>query len=287
MKRIFFRKRMFFIYFLIVWIIFAHSACLSFRMSENKQREYLQKKGQKNITFFTSQSGKKNIHYTQIGHDKNNVLIFIHGSPGSSSAWIDYLADSVLSNRAILCSIDRSGYGDSDYGKSEPSLEKQSLSIKPILEKYGQDKNIILIGHSLGGPLVARLAMDYPNFVDGLVIIAGSCAPELEPKEWFRPILNWIPIRWLMPPSFKVSNQEIMPLYKELEKMLPLWANIKCPVHLVHGDKDDFVPVENIDFCKKMLQNAPTQTTILKGKDHFIVWTDYPIIQNILVSFFK
>jgi len=256
-------------------------------MSEKKQREHLAGKGQKEVYFFTSKQKKRSIHYTQVGTEQHNVVIFVHGSPGSSSAWIDYLADSSLSSKAILCSIDRPGYGDSDYGHAERSLQKQSDLLKPVLEKYGKDKNIILVGHSLGGPLIAKMAMDYPELIDALIIVAGSCSPELEPKEWFRPVLDFIPIRWLMPPSFKVSNQEILPLKKDLELMLPFWGDIKCPVHLIHGDKDTFVPVGNVAFCEKMLTNAPTQTTILKDKDHFIVWNSYNTIHDVILTFLK
>jgi pimeloyl-ACP methyl ester carboxylesterase len=54
--------------------------------------------------------------------------------------------------------------------------------LKPIVAKQRQNgKQVILVGHSLGGPLIARMTMDYPELIDGLVFVAGSVAPKLEP----------------------------------------------------------------------------------------------------------
>ncbi len=51
--------------------------------------------------------------------------------------------------------------------------------MKPILELVVNQKTI-LVGHSLGGPVIARTAMDYPDLVDGLILVGGSIDPEME-----------------------------------------------------------------------------------------------------------
>jgi pimeloyl-ACP methyl ester carboxylesterase len=212
----------------------------------------------------------------------------LHGSPGSGSNCINYLKDKKLNQYAQIATMDRAGYGYSDFGDTEPSLQKQVKYIEPIIDKYGKDKKIILAGHSLGGPLIARAAIDMPDKVDGLVMIAASNDPKLEPEEWFRPILNYKPIRWMIPTPFRVSNQEILPLKGQLENMLPLWSNIRIPVIVIQGDKDNLVPKGNADFTKKMLSHNPkVKIDILEGRNHFILWSEEARITNHIIDIIK
>src|SRR5687768_6432386 len=108
------------------------------------------------------------------GDSTKPLALFVHGSPGSLSAFIDFLADTALLSKTLLITADRPGFGYSNFGNAEPSLKKQGETLKPLLEMYRNNRPLILIGHSLGGPLIAKMAIDYPDLVDGLIIVAGS-----------------------------------------------------------------------------------------------------------------
>lgn len=231
---------------------------------------------QEGIEFFDYKVDGRNMHAVHVGADSLPLVLMIHGAPGSIDNMTGYLTDQRLTAKAQIVAVDRPGYGYSDYGKAEKSVERQAAAMLPILKKYLSPTNpkAVIAGHSFGGPVVARMAMDYPELIKGVAILAGSVAPELEPRDWYQKPLDWFFIRWLLPPAAKVCNQEIMPLYKELEKMLPLWKNIHCPVTMVHGTKDNLVPVGNVDFAKKMLVNSPLVVVdTLKDQNHFILWS--------------
>src|SRR5437763_10015153 len=55
------------------------------------------------------------LHYVSTGTDTLPLLIFIHGSPGSWEVFKDYLRDSDLLRQYNMISIDRTGFGFSDY----------------------------------------------------------------------------------------------------------------------------------------------------------------------------
>jgi len=221
-------------------------------------------------------------------HNTKALVIFLHGSPGSGSNCIDYLKDEKLKGFAQVATIDRPGYGFSDYGDAQPLLSEQVKYIQVVIDKYGKNKKIVLAGHSLGGPLVARAAMDIPDIVDGIVMIAASNAPELEPEEWFRPILKHWTIRWIIPQAFRVSNDEILPLKSELEKMLPLWSNIQVPVTVIQGEKDVLVPKENAPFTQKMLaHNSDVIIDLIPERNHFILWTEHDRVVGHIIDMIK
>lgn len=259
-------------------------SCLTFRMSKEEIDEYFQS-NEVNGKQQQYQTGKYNIHYVQAGEETKPLVVFVHGSPGSLSAFIDFLGDTSLTNQALVITTDRPGFGYSNFGEAEPSLEKQAAALKPILEKYTHNRPIILVGHSLGGPVIARMAMDYPTLVDGLVLVASSIDPELEPNEkWFRAPLATPILSWILPRSFRASNEEIYRLKPELEEMIPLWRNITCPVIVVHGKKDSLVPAANADFAKKMLTNAPAKFMIYDDMTHFIPWNNPHIITQAVLQ---
>jgi pimeloyl-ACP methyl ester carboxylesterase len=136
--------------------------------------------------------------------------------------------------------------------------------------------------------VIARMAMDYPSLVDGLVLVAGSIDPELEPNEtWFRAPLATPFLSWIMPRSFRASNFEIYKLKPELQEMLPLWKNIVCPVMVIQGKKDDLVSPANADFAKKMLVNASYVDYIIKDDmSHFVPWQHPELIREAVLELF-
>ena len=217
--------------------------------------------------------GKQQIQYTHIGDTTLPLVLLVHGSPGSSSAYLDYMQDSNLLKKAQLVAVDRPGFGYSNLGKAQRSLKMQARAFLPILEKYRKNKTI-LVGHSFGGPVISRMTMDFPDLIDGMVIVAGSIDPDLEPNEWWRKPLNWRILRWLLPKALRVCNQEILPLEGELRKMLPLWEKITVPVTVIQGEKDNLVPKGNADFAKRMLVNSKkVKLEMIKGGNHFILWS--------------
>jgi len=241
-----------------------------FQMNDEEARKELSHAS--GIQFADLKTADRTIHYVFIDSNKPIMLVFIHGSPGSWNAFIDFFKADSLTNTYDLIAPDRPGFGQSGYGIPEPSLEKQAEYLKAVLDLFPAKKKI-LIGHSLGGPVAARMIMDYPDAFHGLILIAPSIDPNLEKDEWYRHAIRTTVGSWLTPKAFEVSNEEILPLKDELNKMLPLWRNIKVPVIVVQGEEDRLVPKENADFAAKMLPDSLLEVRMLKDVDHFIPWT--------------
>jgi pimeloyl-ACP methyl ester carboxylesterase len=258
-------------------------SCIQFRMSRSEIDTYFKDKETKG-TLKQYTVGKRTLNYLVAGDTNKPLIVFVHGSPGSLSAFIDFMADSTLLKRAQLITVDRPGFGASNFGYAEPSLQKQASLLKPMLEEYKNDRPIILVGHSLGGPLIARMAIDYPELVDGLIMVAPSIAPELEPYEWFRAPLATPFLKWLLPRSIRASNDEIYKLKPELEEMLPLWKEIQTPTIVIQGCRDSLVDPQNADFAKRMLVNAPVQIELIEDMDHFVPWTNPELIRKAAVD---
>jgi pimeloyl-ACP methyl ester carboxylesterase len=211
------------------------------------------------------------------------LVVFVHGSPGSWDAFIGFMDDADLLARARLVSVDRPGFGRSGRHRPEPSLIHQAGMLEPILEADTSGRPAILIGHSMGGPIIARAAMDFPERVGGLIMVAPSIDPELEKIRWFQYPADWAVFSWFVPPSLVTSNREVMPLKGELEDMLPLWREITRPVTVIQGEKDRLVPAGNADFAVAQLVNAPVESVRLPNMNHFVPWTHPDLIKKAIL----
>ncbi len=263
---------------LAAWVIAVQSGCFAMRTSDAAWAKKLQEKGQSIAPRFLDVVDKKGrrIHAVAIAaSDTLPLVVLVHGSPGSADAYLDYLADTAFTRKARLVTIDRPGFGYTEgFGKPEPSLDAQAAAVQAIANQLAPQEKVLLVGHSLGGPVIARFAMDYPEQTAGLVIVAGSIDPAQEEHPWWQAAVDVPPLKWLTPKSLWTSNAEIIPLEKELEQMLPLWPRITCPVRVIHAVNDRLVPVANADFAKKMLVNCQDlKVEILPDGNHFILWS--------------
>ncbi|MEQ8904688.1 alpha/beta hydrolase [Ekhidna sp.] len=250
-------------------ILLLLSAC-EFRMDDETARKNLEPSVK--IQFGDLAVGDRNVHYAFVDRQKEHLLVFVHGSPGSWNAFIDFFKADTLLHEFDMIAIDRPGFGGSGFGAAEPSLEKQAYQMNEVLKGFS-GKQIILIGHSLGGPVIARMAMDYPNAYKGLILVAPSIDPELEEEGWYRKVISTEVGAFFTPKEFEVSNAEILTLKKELEEMLPLWKQIKIPTIVIQGTEDALVSKENAAFAKTMIPDSLLYVNLLEDANHFIPWS--------------
>ncbi|QOI98382.1 MAG: alpha/beta hydrolase [Flammeovirgaceae bacterium] len=257
---------------------------MTFRMSSKEIDSYFSKHNINGSQHTTDQR----IHYIKAGNPTGPLVLFVHGSPGSLSEFIHFLNDTLLNRELLLISTDRPGFGYSDFGMPQPSLSKQAAALAPILKIHLHNRPIILVGHSLGGPLVGRMAIDYPELVDGLILVAPSIDPELEPNEtWWRAPFASPFLSWVLPRSLRASNEEIYQLKPQLENMVTEWANITCPVIVIQGEKDSLVAPGNADFAKAKLVHAPIEIIRKPDMNHFVPWTNPEIISEAILKLAK
>ena len=231
---------------------------------------------QVNATFDTLTIKGRRIEYlkTSKGEKKEKALILVHGSPGSMDAMVDFMSDTSLLSRVDLITYDRPGFGNSGFGSSVPSLSRQADILYGLMDSLGY-QSYYLAGHSYGAPVLLQTAIRHPGKVSGICFIAGSISPELEPQSvsWRK----WIDlpfVRAILPISMRVSNEELMPLRKDLIMLEDDWDRLDMAVSLMHGTKDALVPFENLAYAKEKLTNADTVfTKVFEGESHFILWT--------------
>jgi pimeloyl-ACP methyl ester carboxylesterase len=220
------------------------------------------------------------MHYAKTGNDTLPTLFFVHGSPGSWNAFEAYMQDKELLAKYRMISVDRPGFGYSNFNKAQ-NLQEQSKLITPVIKLLQNDKPMYAAGHSLGGPMIVKLQIDNPGLFDGLVLLAASVDPAAEKPEKWRPVLYKTPLNFFVPGALRPSNKELWYLKNDLKELDKQWDKITCPVWILHGDKDSFVPVGNVDYTKRKLSgNKNVSVRILSGARHFIPWEQYNEIKE-------
>ena len=206
-----------------------------------------------------------------VGDPTGQRVIYIHGAPGSADNWGSFLTEPMEDLEHVA--IDRPGFGESSHTGAVPSLAEQAAAIKPLLvERNGRWP--ILVGHSLGGPIAAQAAAEYPDRVGGIIIIAGALDPDLE-KVLFIQRIGDIPLLdLLVPQPLRYANRELIPLEGELRKLGKRLDEITCPIVIIHGTMDSLVPYKNVAYMQEAFAgNDHVEVITLDGEDHFTIWT--------------
>jgi pimeloyl-ACP methyl ester carboxylesterase len=107
---------------------------------------------------------------------KGPPIVMIHGASSNLETMRRPLGDMLAKNHRVIL-IDRPGHGWSSRARMEDSTPAiQGQMIDAALEKIGVARAIFVV-HSLAGALGARMALDYPRRVAGLVMLAPVTYP--------------------------------------------------------------------------------------------------------------
>lgn len=262
-------------------VLIVLSACSQFRASDAKIAGELEDAAVvPSFKYLTA--GGRSIRYMVVGGNDMPRVLFIHGAPGSLDMFNPYFESPDLRAAAQLVSVDRPGYGYSNYGLAEPEMARQSELVGPLVVS-----GTIIVGHSYGGTLAMRLAMDYPDRVRALVLIAPSLSPDDERIFFFNRPMERRALNWMMSGAWKVSNTEKLAQVANLEAMESLWSRVRAPVTLIHGTRDRMVPITHSEFAVARLEPDATRFTVLEGETHFIVWSEQELITEEILRYLE
>jgi pimeloyl-ACP methyl ester carboxylesterase len=116
------------------------------------------------------------------------AVVMIHGASSNLQS-MRPLGDLLAKDHRVIL-IDRPGHGWStreDLENSTPAM--QARMIDEALEKLGA-RGAIVVVHSLAGPLGALLALDYPERIAGLVMLAPVAYPWPGGVGWYNKVIT-------------------------------------------------------------------------------------------------
>jgi len=209
---------------------------------------------------------------TQLSTGKSKAsIVGIHGTPGGWIAWRSLMSQKGIEEFSFFA-FDRPGWGNSQSttGQMYPSLSDQADILAAAFLKIDLPKPIILVAHSWGGPVALELSAQYPQLVDGLVLIASPANPVVSQPRWYHKAARLKAVQWVIGKSMTRSNTEMLALDTELISLSKLLIKITQPTVIMQGKKDWLVKPQNAFYLRRMLENAPVNLWYDLQANHFI-----------------
>ena len=99
------------------------------------------------------------------------VVLMIHGASANAREFDWTLAPRLSESHRVLM-VDRPGHGYSERPRQAEDLGVQAEQVAGVLRALAPGERAVIVGHSFGGAVALRLALDHPDLVDGLVLLA-------------------------------------------------------------------------------------------------------------------
>jgi pimeloyl-ACP methyl ester carboxylesterase len=234
---------------------------------------------------------------------QGSPLVFVHGTPFHSVIW-RRIIPHVASIRRVYY-YDLLGYGQSEMRDGQDvSLGVQNLILAALLDHWGLESPDV-VGHDFGGTTVLRThllgAKDYRSLtlIDpvafGPVSHAGSLSAHARRYEAAFAELPAFVHRAIIPAYISSAGPrqpppETMALYAEpwfselgqpafwrqmsqfddryIDELEPLYDRIRCPVTILWGEQDRWIPVEE---GRRLATAIPGSTfQVIPGAGHMV-----------------
>lgn len=133
---------------------------------------------------FTKVDGTR-VHYQEFGDRNDPTLLLVHGFTASTYSW--HKVTLALAERGFhVIAVDLLGFGFSGKPKwFDYTITSQARMIARFLNRMGVGK-ATLVGCSYGGAVAATVALDYPEFVEKLILVDAVSNNEVKKRAVFR-----------------------------------------------------------------------------------------------------
>ena len=210
--------------------------------------------------------GQSEIAYIEVGgrgiayrlrRGEAPTILFLPGygsdMEGAKATALDAFAEE--RGQAML-RLDYSGTGSSNGRFEEGTLDAWVEEALAALDKLTAGP-VILVGSSMGGWIALHLAQLRPDRAMALVGIAA--APDFTDWGFTAEQAAQLTDQGRMTRRFWESGQRLL---------LGIQIAVDCPVRLLHGERDEEVPLDIAFRTMRALRSADVQLNVLKGGGH-------------------
>lgn len=207
--------------------------------------------------------GESKIFYREQG-DRRPGLLLIHGAGGSSAHFQPLLG--LLGGAMRAVALDLPGHGRSPALTPPPSpamlLELYRDAAAALAEKLGLGR-FVVAGHSMGGAIAQLLALEYPERVAGVVLMATAARLKVAP-----PLISAIRDNFNSLPEMMAAVGYSPATGADRARSLAS-AQIQAPQEVVLAD---FRACARFDIRRDVgrLNQAPFPTTIISAADDML-----------------
>lgn len=120
----------------------------------------------------TVEIGGKNIQYLKLGEGEGVPLVLLHGFGGDINIWV-FNQEALAEGGRTVYAVDLPGHGGSTKDVGEGDLASLVRVVEGFMGEMGVEK-AHLFGHSMGGAVAALLAIQHPEKVQSLSLIASA-----------------------------------------------------------------------------------------------------------------
>ncbi|MDO9300932.1 MAG: alpha/beta fold hydrolase [Anaerolineales bacterium] len=170
------------------------------------------------------------------------TFVFLHGFGGQAMQWKYQLHKFALKNRVIA--LDMRGHGLSDKPSTGYDMPRIQLDLETALDLLRVSTPIVLVGHSFGGAIATDFAINHPERVERLILIATAGEFKLNPlfklglnlPTWSLRLIEPLTKKWLSGPPHALK-----PFYLDNLSRWVGWekfAKLTAPTLVIRGHRD-------------------------------------------------
>ncbi len=192
-------------------------------------------------------------------------IVVVPGAPSWSEYWAPVMAALPDSREMVV--VDRPGFAGSEPFDCVPDIRVQAEALAPLLQAaHGQ--RIVLVGQSYGAAIATLMAEAHPRRVASVVLLSsylGVAGPTV------RFLVGWgSHILQLLPRDLRNAIGEVNHQAEQLKYMRKALERLSVPVFVVHGDMDDFAPIDMAErLVAETRSRKPMRFQRIPGLNHF------------------
>lgn len=193
-------------------------------------------------------------------------IVVITGAPSWAEYWAPVLAALPLDRELIV--VDRPGFAGSEPHELVPDIRQQALALSPLMTTV-PGQRLLLVGQSYGAAIATLMADMRPRRLAGLVMLS-SLLGELGPTaRWLVDVGERV--AGLIPRDLRHAVMEVRGQRAQLDQVRHALQRLTVPVHVIHGDQDDFAPIEMAQALAAETRTLkPIRFAAVAGANHFL-----------------
>lgn len=217
------------------------------------------------------------------------TIVFIHGFGGKAEQWQYQMQKFAMDNRVIA--LDMRGHGLSDKpttGYDMPSIQQD---IETALTQLKVSTPFVLIGHSFGGAVVTEYALNHPENVEKLILIATAGEFKLNPLFKFALNLPASVLKMIGPFTrqwLHAPPHALKPYYLQNLSKWNGWdrfAKLQVPTMVIRGHRDIVFDRPSFEKVAKSIPGA--EDIDVRASGHMVMLERREAVDRAIASFLK